>query len=70
MENMENGFTFGDFIKIIYEVVPESGFSQIKYNGSHYSKDLMKQLKKEKKGKGSIIRSKIHEGAVVGFELI
>lgn len=42
MENMENGFTFGDFIKIIYEVVPESGFSQIKYNGSHYSKDLMK----------------------------
>ncbi len=39
---MENGVTFGDFIKIIYEITPEHGFSQIKYNGSHFSKNLMK----------------------------
>ena len=69
MKDAEGSLTLGDLIKIIYEITPPTGYSHIKQNGSHFSRNLMKEIKKEKKGKSSIIRFKLTE-VFVGFELV
>ena len=42
MKDAEGAVTLGDLIKMIYEVTPEGGYSQLKFNGSHFSRSLMR----------------------------
>lgn len=58
----------GDLIGIIYEITPSDGYNQLKFNGTHFTKAMMKQLKREKKGNGSVLKSKLVRPNV-GFDL-
>jgi hypothetical protein len=38
--------TFGDLIQIMYEVTPVSGFSELSFHGMHFSRAIMREVRK------------------------
>ena len=54
--DVESSVCLGDLITIIYEITPAGGYNPFTNNCEHFSKELYKEVKREKKGKGSVIK--------------
>lgn len=46
LKDKESGLTFGDLLKIIYEMAPEGGYNKLTNSGLIFSRQVMKEIKK------------------------